>query len=66
MAKKVEEETMDNFTIDSSEVESFSKAQNVNTNSPQPPVQKGRVSVVSRERDTDNLINCLENKIVTV
>jgi hypothetical protein len=66
MAKKVEEETMDNFTIDSSEVESFSKAQNVNTNSPQPPVQKGRVSVASRERDTDNLINCLENKIVTV
>jgi hypothetical protein len=66
MAKKVEEETMDNFTIDSSEVESFSKARNVNTNSPQPPVQKGRVSVASRERDTDNLINCLENKIVTV
>ena len=65
MAKKVEE-TIDNFTIDSSEVENFSKAQNVNTNSSQPPIQRGRVSVASRERDTDNLINCLENKIVTV
>ncbi len=67
MAKKIVEDTMDNdFTIDSAEVESFSKTQEQNR-----PIQpelstRGRVSVASRNRNTDNLINCLENRIVTV
>lgn len=64
MAKKVEG-TMEDFTIDSAEVQSFSRAQNVNTPQQREP-QKGRVSVASRQRDTDDLINCLEDRIVTV
>ena len=68
MAKKTVEEQMDNnFTIDSAEVKDFSKQQETIDRPAQPELStRGRVSVASRNRDTDNLINCLENRIVTV
>lgn len=66
MAKKVEETVEMDFTIDSKEVEDFSKTLNMKAPTQQTPIIKDRVSVASRERSTDDLINCLENRIVTV
>lgn len=66
MAKKQVEETKESmdFTIDMSEVEALSKS------TPQvaasEPIKKDRVKVASRQRDTDNLINCLQDRKVTV
>ena len=64
MAKKVEEEM--GFTIDSAEVEAASQQLNASVAPASNVSTRGRVSVASRERNTDNLINCLENRIVTV
>lgn len=65
MARKVEETEMD-FTIDTAEVAVASKQQNsIPVDTPESPL-KGRVSVANRNRSTDNLINCLQNKLVTV
>lgn len=66
MAKKVEETVEQNFTIDTAEVEDFGRMQNIYTNNQQYNVKRDRVSVSSRERNTDGLINCLEDRIVTV
>ena len=63
MAKKVEE--MD-FTIDTAEVADFSKQQNNTPVESKEESLRGRVSVASRNRNTDNLINCLQNRTVTV
>ena len=65
MGKKVEENTekMD-FTIDTEEVENVKAQSQAPTVTPE--IKVDRVNVASRKRDTDNLINCLQNKIVTV
>lgn len=65
MAKKVEEKEEMNFTIDAEEIQ--------NMNIPQQPVNdisqlqtRDRVHVASRNRDTGELINCLQNKTVNI
>ena len=65
MAKKVEEKEEMNFTIDAEEIQ--------NMNIPQQPINdisqsqtRGRVHVASRNRDTGELINCLQNKTVNI
>ena len=63
MARKVEE-TIDNFTIDSSEIDNFDNQTNQVI---QPSKrQSSKMMVADRTRHEDNLINCLQNKIVTV
>lgn len=66
MAKKnveVKEEEMD-FTIDTEEVKNASA---VSQPVPEvPETRKDRVNVASRKRDTDNLICCLQNRLVQV
>lgn len=67
MAKKVEETNNNDFTIDSSEIQNISMQSNQNNNLNDNALNKrGRVAVADRKRDTDNLINCLEDRIVTV
>ena len=66
MAKKeveVTEKEMD-FTIDTEEVKNASA---VSQPVPEvPETRKDRVNVASRKRDTDNLICCLQNRLVQV
>lgn len=65
MAKKAVEdiEKEVDFTIDTAELQSVQQVQ-------QPVYQeepkKSRVHMAERERDTDNLVNCLQNKLITV
>lgn len=63
MAKKVVEESMDTFTIDSSEIQNLNKVQNNNT---QQTVTRNTVAMADRERNNDKLVNCLQDKIVSV
>ena len=64
MGKKVEEKQVD-FTIDTEEVQNVNVAQQTVADTPELHT-RGRVNVASRNRDTDNLVNCLQNKIITV
>lgn len=57
MGKKVEEKQVD-FTIDTEEVQNVNVAQQTVADTPELHT-RGRVNVASRNRDTDNLINCL-------
>ena len=65
MAKKVEDKNSD-FTIDSNEIQNISNMQNINTAQPQKTVLDSNLHDAGGKRNTDELINCLENKIVTV
>lgn len=66
MGKKLEEKEEMDFTIDTAEVEVASKQQNsIPLENPEMSM-RGRVSVASRQRNTDNLINCLQDRLVTV
>ena len=64
MAKKVEVENEMDFTIDTQEIESIQKESQVLE--PQKEIKHSRVHVAERGRTTDNLINCLQNRLVTV
>ena len=64
MGKKVVEEKDLDFTIDTAEVQEIQQSQQINV--PQQPVKRGKVNVADKERSTDNLINCLQDKLVTV
>ena len=66
MGKKVEEKEEMDFTIDTAEVEATSKQASRPIEKPSEMSLRGRVSVASRERSTDDLINCLQDRIVTV
>ena len=65
MVKKVVEEQNEEFTIDTQEVQEVSTTQQPLASN-QETYSKGRVNVASRSRNTDDLINCLQNKTVTV
>ena len=65
MGKKVEEKDKEmDFTIDAEEVKNVSSQSQPTVETPEKHID--RVNVASRKRDTDNLINCLQNKIITV
>lgn len=64
MARKVEEKEND-FVIDTQEIQNVQAVHQPVTDTQETSV-KGRVNVASRNRNTDNLINCLQNKVVTV
>lgn len=65
MAKKLVEEVEDNgFTIDTEEIQNTSKVQQ--SVAVKPEIKQDRVNVASRHRNTDDVINCLQNRLVTV
>lgn len=64
--KVVEDSELLDFAIDTAEVETASRQKNSIPLEQSEMSLRGRVSVASRTRDTDNLINCLQDKLVTV
>lgn len=60
------EEPQEDFTIDTAEVELIKQQQQTIQPSNPEPLKKGRVAVAGRHRDSNELINCLQDKIVTV
>ena len=60
---EVNNEELD-FTIDTEELQNVAQPQQAPQNTQEPKYE--RVHMAERGRDTDSLINCLQNKIVTV
>lgn len=63
--QKVEEPEMD-FTIDAAEVEAANKRQDNRIVETPQSSSRSRVAVAGRNRNTDKLVNCLQNRIITV